>query len=167
MRALIFVANGVEDTEFLYPFYRLQEEDIPVDVAAPTPQSVTGKHGYECPVNIEFAKVNAENYDVLVLPGGSAPETVRLNRKALTVTRNMMENGRLVAAICHGIQVLISAGVLRERTATCWPGIRDDAIAAGVNFKDQEVVVDGNLITSRHPGDLPAFSREMFNSLNV
>jgi protease I len=165
MKAIILTADGVEDTELLYPYYRLQEAGIAVDVAAPARGSVTGKHGYALEANLAFADVDADAYDLLVIPGGRGPEKVRLDDKAVAVARRMLESGKVVAAICHGGQVLISAGVLKGKRATCWMGIRDDLKAAGAKYADEEVVVDGKLITSRCPSDLPAFCREILKAL--
>jgi protease I len=167
MRALILAAEGVEDCELLYPYYRLQEEGFDVDLAGPNVGPIACKHGYTARANLAFSNIDPENYDLLILPGGKAPETVRLDRYAVAVTRKMFESGKPVAAICHGIQTLISAGVLRGRSATCWAGVRDDVKAAGGNYSDREVVVDGNLITSRCPEDLPAFCREIFQMLHA
>jgi protease I len=167
MRALIMIAESFEDSEFLYPYYRMQEEGIGVDVAGPEVGTVTGKHGYSAEVEMTFSQVNMSEteYDLLVLPGGKAPETMRLDEDAVAITRRMMEEGKVVAAICHGAQVLISADVVDGKRATCYQGIRDDLKMAGAQFSDEEVVVDGNLITSRCPSDLPAFSREIFKAL--
>lgn len=167
MKALILAADGFEDSELLYPYYRLKEENIPVHVAGPEKGAITGKHGYSVEADMAFADVQAAGYDLLVLPGGKGPETVRLDEDAVAATRQMMEAGKVVAAICHGAQVLISAGVLEGRKATCYEGVRDDLKAAGGNYSDEEVVVDGNLITSRFPADLPAFSREILKALNA
>ncbi|AQT70141.1 Putative cysteine protease YraA [Anaerohalosphaera lusitana] len=163
MKALILVAGGVEDMEFYYPFYRLKEAGIPVDVAGPEKGKVHGKHGYPVDINESLSSIHADDYDLLILPGGKSPETVRLYSRALEVTRQMMEAGKCVAAICHGGQVLVSADVLKGRRATCYKAIRDDLKAAGATYVDEEVVVDGNLITSRVPDDLPAFFREINN----
>ncbi len=165
MKALILAADGVEDSELLYPFYRFQEEGIRAEIAGPRAGTITGKHGYTFESTLSFADAASSEYDVMVLPGGKAPETVRLSREALSATRDIIESGKPVAAICHGAQVLISAGVVRGRKATCYKGIRDDLKAAGAEYVDREVVVDGNLITSRFPGDLPAFCREIFRAL--
>jgi protease I len=166
MKALILAADGVEDSELLYPYYRFQEEGISVDIAGPRVGKITGKHGYTFEATIAFSGLDPSGYDLLVLPGGKAPETVRLDESALATTRQMLESGKVVAAICHGAQVLISANVLKGRKATCYKGVRDDLKAAGGDYQDREVVVDGNLITSRVPADLPAFSREIFRTLN-
>jgi protease I len=165
MRALILLADGYEDSEFFYPYYRLQEEGIAVDVAGPKTGSVTGKHGYVFETNRALSDVRAKDYDVLILPGGKAPERIRLHPQAVDVTKNMMNDGKVLAAICHGGQILISADVLGGRRATCYEAIRDDMMAAGASYVDEEVVVDGNLITSRRPSDLPAFCRELLRAL--
>lgn len=162
MKALILAADGVEDSEFFYPYYRLQEEGIEVDVASPDGARITGKHGYGFEPNLSISGADASDYDLLVLPGGKGPESVRLEPKAVEIARKMLEADKTVAAICHGAQVLISADLVRGRKATCWKGIRDDLKAAGADYLDREVVVDGNLITSRQPDDLPAFCREIF-----
>lgn len=167
MKIIILTADGVEDTEFFYPYYRFLEAGFQVDVAAPKAGTVQGKHGYSIPANLSFADVNADEYDMLFLPGGKGPETVRLNEHALDITRAIFQSGKPVAAICHGAQVLISAGLVDGKRATCWQGIRDDLKAAGARVEDSEVVVDGNLITSRKPSDLPAFCREIFQNLPV
>jgi len=161
MQALILAADGVEDSELLYPYYRLKEAGIEVHVATPGGRDITGKHGYAVAADLALSDVDPSAYDVLVLPGGKAPETVRLDKTAVAVTRKMMDAGKPVAAICHGPQILISADVLQGRRATCYKAVRDDLLASGAEYVDEEVVVDGNLVTSRCPSDLPAFSREL------
>jgi protease I len=165
VRALILAADGFEDSELLVPMYRLQEEGIDVDVAAPKRGPITGKHGYEAEAGLAFASLKAGRYDLLILPGGKAPETVRLHDAAVAVTKAMAGAGKTIAAICHGAQVLISADVVRGVRATCYEAIRDDLKAAGADYTDEEVVVDGHLITSRKPSDLPAFCREMMKAI--
>jgi protease I len=166
MNALILAADGFEDSELLVPMYRLKEAGHTVRVAGPDAgRALTGKHGYEVAADLAFDDASADDADLLVLPGGKGPETVRLNERAVRVTRQMLEAGKPVAAICHGAQVLISAGVLAGKKATCWQGIRDDLKAAGAEYADEEVVVDGRLVTSRCPDDLPAFCRELFGML--
>ena len=164
MKALILVASHVEDIEFFYPYYRLQEEGWEVDVATPDGQTIVGEHEYGFDPDMKIAEASAEDYDLLVLPGGKAPERVRMAPESVEIARSMLEAGKTVAAICHGIQTLISADVLKGRRATCWPAIRDDARAVGAEYLDQDVVVDGNLVTSRRPDDLPAFCREMLTA---
>ncbi len=165
MKALIAIADGFEDSEFFYPYYRLLEEGIEVDVAGPEMGKVTGKHGYEFEAGIPLSNVQDADYDLLVLPGGKGPETVRLYPAVVKLAETMVGDGRIVAAICHGPQILVSADVLHGRCATCWEGVRDDIKAAGADYVDEEVVVDGNLITSRSPADLPAFFKTVLASL--
>ncbi len=167
MKAIILTADGVEDSEFFYPYYRLKEEGIDVDVAAPDTGTFTGKHGYEMEANLSFADVRADDYDLLILPGGKAPETVRLDGDALSVTCKLVQADKVIAAICHGVQILISAKAVAGKKGTCWAGIRDDFKSAGGDYTDEEVVVDGSLITSRWPGDLPAFSREILKAIRA
>ncbi len=167
MRAVILAADEVEDMEFLVPYYRLKEAGIDVDVAAPRLGPVCGKHGYSLVADLTFWDVEADGYDLMVIPGGRAPETVRLDRKAVEAVRKFFNSGKPVAAICHGAQILISAGVLKGKRVTCWQGIRDDVRAAGAEYVDAEVVVDDDLITSRSPEDLSAFCREIMRAVET
>jgi protease I len=160
MKALILAGEGFEDMELFYPRYRLIEQGYDVTVAAPDAKPITGKHGYTIKPDTTIAKVKPDAYGLLVIPGGKGPESVRLEKNALAIVSHFMDNGKPVAAICHGAQVLISAGVLTGRKATCWKGISHDIAAAGAEYHDSECVVDGNLVTSRMPDDLPAFMRE-------
>jgi protease I len=167
MRAVMLVADEVEDLEMLVPYYRLKENGVEVDVAGPRLGFVRGKHGYTLEVGLTFWDVDADAYDLLIIPGGRAPETVRLDAKAIAAVRKFCDADKPVAAICHGAQVLISAGVVGKKRLTCWEGIRDDVRAAGGEYVDAEVVVDGNLITSRSPDDLPAFCREIIRAIDT
>ncbi len=160
MKALVISADGFEDMELFYPVYRLREHAWQVTVAAPRAVTITGKHGYSIMPDLPTSEVNPDGYALLVIPGGKGPEEVRLDKDALKIVRRFFELKKPVAAICHGPQVLISAGVMKGRKATCWRGVRDDMVAAGADYSDEEVVVDGNLVTSRMPDDLPAFMRE-------
>ena len=160
MKALIITANEFEDMELYYPFYRLMEQGWDVTISAPKMGTMSGKHGYHMPVDEVFSEVNPEEYDLLVIPGGKAPEEMRLNVDALSIVEHFFRKNKPVASICHGVQILISAGKAKGRTATCWKGVKDDFLAAGGNYIDSEVVVDGNLVTSRMPDDLPAFMKE-------
>ncbi|MHC5057712.1 MAG: type 1 glutamine amidotransferase domain-containing protein [Planctomycetota bacterium] len=167
MKAVILTADEVEDLELLVPYYRLREAGAEVDVAAPNLGPVRAKHGYTLDADLTFWDVDADAYDLVIIPGGRAPETVRLDEKAVAAVVKVLDAGMPVAAICHGAQVLISAGVLEGRRVTCWRGIRDDVRAAGAEYVDAEVVVDGNLITSRSPDDLPAFCREIMKAVEA
>ncbi len=139
----------------------MKEEGIAIHVASMKKGPITGKHGYQIDADIAFKDVIPANYDILVISGGRGPEKMRLNKDALEIVKYFFKENKPVAAICHGPQVLISAGVIKGRKATCWPGIRDDIIAAGALYEDREVVIDGNLVSSRSPSDLYAFGREM------
>jgi protease I len=141
----------------------LKEEGITIHVASMKKGPITGKHGYQIDADIAFKDVIPANYDILVISGGRGPEKMRLNKDALEIVKYFFKENKPVAAICHGPQVLISAGVIKGRKATCWPGIRDDIIAAGALYEDKEVVIDGNLVSSRSPSDLYAFGREMIS----
>jgi len=165
MKALIISADNFEDSELLVPYYRLKEEGIEVDVASMKAGSIKGKHGYEVEVTKELKDVNAGAYDILILPGGKAPAAVRKEKKALDLARYFFEKNRPVAAICHGGQTLISAGLVKGRRVTCYRSVVPEMKEAGALYEDAEVVVDGNLVTSRQPSDLPAFMREIMKKL--
>lgn len=163
-RALIISGEGFEDTELLVPYYRLLEAGFKVDIASPM-QKFKGKHGYEVGASISLDDVDPGDYDILVLPGGKAPAAIREDSRVTEAAKAFFEKGKPVAAICHGPQILISAGLLKERRATCYHKVRDELKGAGAHYEDSEVVVDGNLITSRQPSDLPAFMREIIKKL--
>jgi len=167
MKVLILSADGFEDLELIYPWYRLRELGAEVVIAAPERRTITGKHGYVVKPTAGTGGHNPKSYDALVIPGGKAPEELRQDANAVKTAARFMESGKPVAVICHGVQVLISAGAVRDRRLTCWRGIADDARAAGAHWEDREVVVDGNLITSRMPEDLPAFCRELVGKLTA
>lgn len=126
---------------------------------------IKGKQGYEINADVAFKDINPADYQILVISGGKGPEKMRLDESALEITRHFFKENKPVAAICHGPQVLVSAGVIKGRKATCWIGIRDDIIAAGALYEDKEVVIDGNFVSSRSPDDLHAFGREMIKLL--
>jgi protease I len=161
MKALILTAGGFEDSELLSPYYRLLEEGIQVDVASMKKGAVKGKHGYEVTADKAFYDVDPTEYGLLLLPGGQAPEAVRKEGAAIEIARHFFAENKPVAAICHGPQTLISAGLMKGRHATCYKSVADELQEAGALYEDSEVVVDGNLVTSRQPSDIPAFMREM------
>lgn len=165
MKALILSADNFEDTELLVPLYRLREAGYTVDVASGRKDPIRGKHSYDVPVTKLFSEVNPKDYDVLMLPGGKAPAAIRNDAKVQEIARSFFSDNKPVAAICHGPQILISAGLIRGRKATCYKEVVTELREAGAQYEDSEVVVDGNLITSREPGDLPAFNRELMRVL--
>ena len=167
MKALIISADNFEDSELLVPYYRLKESGIEVTVASLTLGNITGKHGYEVEVDRTLDEINPDNYTLLVLPGGKAPAVVRKESKALDIARSFFARSKPVAAICHGPQILISAGLLQGRHTTCYMSVADELKEAGALYEDREVVVDANLVTSRQPADLPAFMRETMKQIGL
>ena len=165
MRALIVSADDFEDMELFVPHYRLKEEGIGVDIASMNEGKIKGKHGYEITVDKTLADVKPDQYDILVLPGGKAPEAVRKEKRAIEITQYFFGKKKPVAAICHGPLILITAGLLKGRHATCYKSVAAEMKAAGALYEDKEVVVDGNLVSSRQPSDLPAFMRETMKML--
>jgi len=165
MKALIISADNFEDTELLVPYYRLKEEGIHVDLASINKGRIKGKHGYEVEVNKTLKEVKPDEYDILILPGGKAPEAIRKEKEALDIARHFFEKNKPVAAICHGPQTLISANLVKGRHATCYRTVADELKASGALYEDKEVVVDGNLITSRQPSDLPSFMKEIIKAI--
>ncbi len=165
MKALIMSADNFEDSELLVPYYRLKEANIDVTVASLNRGTIKGKHGYEVAVDTTIEGINPDDYAILVLPGGKAPAALRKDPKTLEIVRRFFTHVKPVTAICHGPQILISAGLLTGRRATCYQSVADELKEAGALYEDREVVVDGNLITSRQPADLPAFMRETMKLL--
>lgn len=161
MRALMISADNFEDLELLAPYYRLKEAGVEVDLASMHKGEIIGLHGYKVKADLTLDEVDPSAYGLLVLPGGRAPQTVRKEKAALDIARHFFEHDKPVAAICHGPQVLITAGLMRGRRATSYPAVGKELEEAGALYEDTEVVVDGNLVTSRVPDDLPAFLREI------
>ncbi|MGM0412549.1 MAG: type 1 glutamine amidotransferase domain-containing protein [Pseudomonadota bacterium] len=161
MKALILSADQFEDVELLAPQYRLLEAGYEVTVAAPATDPITGKKGYEVAVDRSVADVDPTGFDLLVLPGGKAPAALRDDPAVQAITQHFMDAGKPVAAICHGPEILVSADRVRGRTLTGHADVREAVPAAGGDYVDEEVVVDGNLVTSRVPRDIPAWLREM------
>jgi len=167
MKALIISADDFEDTELLVPYYRLMEEGVHVDIASIKKGKIRGKHGYEVDINKTLKEVNPDDYDLLMLPGGKAPEAIRKEKEAIEIAKHFFKKNKPVSAICHGPQVLITAGVLKGRHATCYKSVVREMQDAEAIYEDKEVVVDGNLVTSRQPSDLPAFLRETMKQLKT
>lgn len=165
-KALIFAGDGFEDAELLYPYYRLIEEGFELDVAGTDAgKTYTGKRGYPVKSNKVSSDVRIDDYAVLVVPGGQAPDKWRMDETFVRIVRQAFERDLVVAAICHGPQLLIEAAVVKGRNMTCYRSVKTDLINAGARYEDREFVVDGNLVTSRQPADLPAFMRETIRVL--
>ena len=165
-KVLILVGDGVEDAEFLYPYYRLQEEGFDVDVVGSEAGKIfTGKRGYPVKATAAAKDVRIEDYALLVVPGGHAPDKWRMDKAFVQIVRHAFDRDLIVAAVCHAPQLLIEAEVVQGRNMTCYQSVKTDLKNAGANYLDREVVIDGNLVTSRQPADLPAFMRETIRVL--
>jgi protease I len=165
MKIAILTADDFEDSELLVPHGRFVAEGMSVDIVSVERGAILGKHGYRAFANLSIDEVHAADYDALLLPGGRAPEGLRRSPAVLRVVRDFFTAGKPVFAICHGPQILVSAGVLRGRSATCYSSVAGELREAGARYTDTEVVVDGNLVTARQPSDLPAFLREAVKKL--
>ena len=167
-KVAIFVADEYEDLEAWYPYLRLKEEGVDVSFIAPDNVEgniVKSKHGYPIKVDKKAKDVDPDDFDGVIIPGGYSPDIVRRCNNTLKFVKNLSENNKLVAAICHGGWVLASAGVIEGKTLTSTSAIKDDLINAGAVWVDEEVVVDKKLVTSRSPRDLPAFLKEIIQEL--
>jgi archaeal arginyl aminopeptidase len=162
MRALIVSSDRFEDSELFEPLQQLQAKGVKVDIAAPQPGPITGKHGRRVSAGLALSAVRAEDYDLLLLPGGEAPSRLRKIPEAVAIARDFLQADKPVAAICHGPQLLIATGLMAGRAATCYRAVRQELETAGANYLDREAVVDGNLVTSRQPADISAFMRAIF-----
>jgi protease I len=162
----LFVEEIYNDLEFWIPYYRMIEAGFDVFIVGTGSQKTyNGKYGIPANAAVNADAIKTEEFDAVIIPGGYAPDKMRINPDMLRIVREMYTNGKVVAAICHAGWVLISAGVVKGKKATGCIMIKDDLVNAGAAYLDQEVVVDGNLITSRIPDDLPAFCREILIKL--
>jgi protease I len=165
-RVAILAENLYQEMELWVPYYRLKEEGAEVKVVgASGAKSYTSKHGYPVAVDVQADAVSAVEFDAVVVPGGYAPDMMRRHEAMVRLVREAAQQGKVVAAICHAGWMLASAGVVKGRTVTSFFSIKDDMTNAGGRWVDQEVVVDGPIITSRKPDDLPAFCRELIRAL--
>jgi len=160
-RAVIIIGPGFEDVEGIYPYYRLQEEGFVVDVATANDSEVKGKHGIPLAPTVKIEQLKESEYDAVIVPGGlEGPDRVRQRVEAVAFVRKMFEKGKLVSSICHGPWVLISAGIMKGKKATCYIGMKDDLMNAGAHYTGSPVTIDGNLITSDHPKHVTDWLRE-------
>ncbi len=164
-KVAILVENDYQDQEVWVPLYRLREEGYETVVVGTGAPQYTSKYGYPIKADLRASDARGEEFLGVVIPGGWAPDRLRQHPEILTLVKDLFDRRRVVASICHGGWVLASAGVVRGRRLTAYRAIRDDLVHAGAEFVDQEVVRDGNLITSRKPEDLPAFCREIVKAL--
>ncbi len=185
-RIVIIVANEFEDIELLYPFVRLSEEGAEVIIVPikaglhPRPavrnKPVTGRYGTPIPLEVfsegeryvimDLKEVKLDEIDAIIIPGGYSPDSLRIREEVLDFIKKANEMGKVIAAICHGPQVLISAGLVKGRKVTSYRAVKDDLMNAGAVFVDQPAVRDGNIITARVPDDLPEFCRLIIDALS-
>jgi protease I len=164
-RAAVLVEQQYQEMEVWYPVYRLREAGCQVTLVGPEAgHSYPSKLGYPAKSDRSAKEVSAADFDIVVIPGGFAPDYLRRHAAILRLVSGMAEAGKVVASICHGPWVLCSTKVLRGKRATCVSAIKDDVINAGATYLDAEVVRDGNLITSRKPDDLPAFLKAIIEA---
>ena len=164
-RVAILIEDMYNEQEFWYPFFRMKEAGALVTIVGTGAKEYHSKIGMPAPGGVAAGAVTASDFDAVIIPGGFAPDRMRRNPALLNLVRDCFTQGKVVAAICHAGWVLVSAGVLKGKKATCAPSIKDDISNAGAFYLNQEVVKDGNLITSRTPDDLPAFCREIIAAL--
>lgn len=165
-RVVILADDIYEDMELWYPKIRLTEAGAKVTVAGVEKRTYKGKHGYPVEADAKISDLKPDGFDCVVVPGGFAPDKLRRSKAVLDFVKKMHEDGKIVAAICHAAWVPISAGIVKGKTMTCFSAIKDDLVNAGAEFVDRSVVVDGNIITSRTPDDLPDFLRAIIALLS-
>jgi len=162
---LMLVGPEYEDLEVWYPKLRLEEAGFEVKLAGLGEPEYRGKHGYPCKIDGRVADFPASGLMGIIAPGGWAPDKIRRDAEALRRVREVHEAGKMVATICHGPWILISAGIVRGRRLTSTVGIRDDVVNAGAEWVDAPSLIDGNIVSSRVPKDLPAFGKAMLEVL--
>jgi protease I len=162
----ILVENGFEDVELFYPYYRYQEAGYEVDVVGPRArETYAGKKGGSIQSTKAPGDIDLGEYVAVIVPGGNAPDRMRIRPGLVKLVRDAEERGLVIAAICHGAQLLVEADVVRGRTLTCYRSVATDVKNAGGKYVDESVVVDSRLVTSRFPPDLPAWCRETLRVL--
>jgi protease I len=161
----VLVEDNYQVLEVWYPYLRLREEGMDTVLVGTGKHEYKSKEGYPAAEELSIKNAKVSDFDAVVIPGGYAPDILRRYEEINKFVKEMFEKGKVVASICHGGWVLVSAGILKGKAATSFFAIKDDVINAGAKFIDKEVVVDSNLITSRKPEDLPAFCREIIKKL--
>jgi protease I len=169
-RVAILTENGFEEVELTSPKQALEEAGATVDIVSPQKERVKAwDHDHwsiELPVNVSVEKAQVEDYDALVIPGGVInPDLMRINKHCVAFVQQFLEQGKPVAAICHGPQLLIETGMIEGRNVTSYPSVKTDLQNAGAIWVDKEVVTDNGLVTSRSPKDLPAFNKKMIEEI--
>ncbi|MEA3224986.1 MAG: type 1 glutamine amidotransferase domain-containing protein [Planctomycetota bacterium] len=165
-KVAIIVDEMYQVIEVWYPYYRFIEAGLEVNlVAAEAKKQYHSKEGYPCVSEIAAGRADAGDYDCMVVPGGFAPDFMRRSDDVIKFANDMVDAGKVIAAICHGGWLLCSTDAYKGKKATCFMAIKDDIKNAGAEYIDAECVVDGNLITSRKPDDLPAFCAAILGAL--
>jgi protease I len=165
-KVIQFVSDDFEDLELWYPVLRLREEGAKVDIVGDEAnKKFIGKYGVPIESNLAFNDINPDDYDALLVPGGWSPDKLRRYDKVIEITRAMDKDQKPIGQICHAGWVLISANILKGKKVTSTPGIKDDMMNAGAEWLNEAVVVDGHLISSRRPPDLPDYMREFIKVL--
>jgi protease I len=169
-KVAVLVDNGFEQVEFTRPIEALKNEDADVFVVSPQDDTVKGwdksDWGKEFDVDVPLSEASPEDFDALVLPGGVMnPDKLRANKKAVEFVKHFLQEGKPVASICHGPWTLIETGLIKGKKMTSFKSIKTDLINAGVEWVDEEVVVDNGLVTSRNPDDLDAFCKKMVEEI--
>ena len=164
-RIAVLVENFYEDLELWYPVLRFREEGAKVTIVGPRVDTFTSKHGYPAKAEIAADQADPKDYDAVIVPGGYAPDHMRRTPAMVDFLRQAHARGAVIGAICHGGWMLASADIVRGRRLTGFVSIKDDLVNAGARYEDREVVRDGNLVTSRVPADLPAFSRTLIEAV--
>lgn len=150
----IITEEKVEDIEFFYPYYRFTEEGYDVDVITCKGGAFEGKNGIGLKTSKSIHDVYPQDYELLYLPGGKAPQKLREDEKVLKFVRDFAHSGKIIAAVCHGPQILIAAGLVKGKTIAAWMELKEEVEKAGAKFADEALQIDGQFITSRMPGDL-------------
>jgi protease I len=165
LKALQLAAHEFEDLEMWYPVLRLREAGVQVDIAGEKKETYIGKYGVPIVADYSFNQVNAADYDALLVPGGWAPDKLRRYPAVINLVQEFHASQKTIGQICHAGWVLISAKILKGKRVTSTPGIRDDMENAGAIWLDEAVVVDGNLVSSRRPPDLPEYMKAFLQVL--
>ncbi|HHF52862.1 MAG TPA: type 1 glutamine amidotransferase [candidate division WOR-3 bacterium] len=163
----ILIEDLVEEVEFLYPFYRFREEGFEIQVVGPEKRAYKGKHGMVFNADKAIEEVKNKLYDLIFIPGGYCPDRLRRSEEILNFVKSHYEKDKLVAAICHGPWVLISAGITKGKKITGYFSIKDDIINSGARYVDEPAVEDGNIITAQNPASMPKMLKIILKKLGV
>jgi protease I len=164
-RIALLVEDGYNLDEFVYPYHRFKEAGADVKVVGPSRTDTFSSHDRSVKADLPASRARVQDFDAVIIPGGQAPDKMRMDKDLVGFVHDMDNAGKPVGAICHAGSMLVSAKILSGRSATSYYSIRDDMEAAGATWSDEEVVADRNLFTSRTPADLPAFCRTIIESM--